>query len=91
MRQKAVKARVYGKVQGVFFRKSTLEQAIASDIQGWVRNVPDGTVEVHVQGEPEKVQELITWLHKGSEWSRVDQVITEDAELIETDRFYIQR
>jgi len=91
MSMMAVRARVYGKVQGVFFRKSTLEKAEALDIHGWVRNEADGTVSVHMQGNEQNVNALSSWLYKGSKWSRVEHVDLEKTELIETNRFYIER
>ena len=47
----ARKVRVYGRVQGVFFRAWPREQARALGIDGWIRNAPDGSVEAHIQGD----------------------------------------
>jgi acylphosphatase len=60
------RAIVSGQVQGVFFRKSTVDQATAiGGITGWVQNLPDGRVEVLLEGGRNKVEPLVAWLHQG--------------------------
>ncbi len=54
-----------GRVQGVFFRTSTLDQAIRLGLKGWVRNCPDGSVEVVAEGERKKIDNLVDWCHHG--------------------------
>ena len=56
---------VHGRVQGVFFRDSTRRRAQAAGVTGWVRNNPDGTVEVWLEGAPEAVDDLTAWLRDG--------------------------
>lgn len=75
----SVSARVHisGRVQGVWFRQSTKEQAVALGISGWCRNCPDGRVEALLQGEKDAVQLLIDWCHEGPRMARVDQVAVE--------------
>lgn len=66
---------ISGQVQGVWFRQSTLQQAQAlGDLWGWVRNLPDGRVEVLVAGELEKVKTLVDWCHRGPSTARVERV-----------------
>jgi acylphosphatase len=65
-------------VQGVFFRVNTRGQAQALGLHGWVRNLPDRTVEVWAQGPAERVAKLEAWLGLGSPKSRVDAVAAED-------------
>ena len=73
--------RVTGRVQGVFFRAWTVEQAKILGVNGWVRNAPDGSVEAHLQGDKWQVQRLIELLHRGPPSAEVDEVAVEDADL----------
>ena len=71
---KAFKATVSGKVQGVWFRDSTRQEAIKLKVTGWVKNIPDGTVYLEAEGEENNLKSLKRWLHLGSAHSRVDRV-----------------
>jgi acylphosphatase len=75
-------ARVEGRVQGVFFRDSTRREAQSLGLKGWVRNMPDGTVETVLQGNEENLQRMKEWLQVGSPHSIVTNVsykeITDD-------------
>ena len=62
---KRIYCRVYGRVQGVFFRASAREYANAIGVSGWVRNMPDGSVEGIIEGDSEKVNLMIEWCKKG--------------------------
>ena len=68
---------VHGKVQGVFFRYETKQAAIARGVSGWVRNLPDGTVEGVFEGPEESVKSLLAWCRQGPPESRVDKVDTD--------------
>lgn len=72
----AVRIIISGKVQGVFYRQSTKEKAIQLGIKGYVKNLPDETVEVVANGD--RVNELIDWCRKGPE----DAVVT-DVKVVE--------
>jgi acylphosphatase len=63
---------VSGKVQGVGFRQHTQEEAQRLELNGWVRNLADGRVEVLVEGEESAVRELERWLGRGPQAARVD-------------------
>ncbi|HLU20299.1 MAG TPA: acylphosphatase [Pusillimonas sp.] len=69
-----LEVRVTGRVQGVGFRAATVRQAHSLGVTGWVRNAPDGSVEVLVQGEPEQVDHMLSWLHKGPPAAKVTGV-----------------
>lgn len=70
----AVDFEVFGKVQGVFFRKFTQEQGTALGLRGWCMNTEEGTVKGSIEGEADKVEEMKTWLRtKGSPASRIDK------------------
>ena len=65
---------IEGRVQGVWFRDSTRKEAVSLGVLGWVRNLPDGTVEVLAEGPEDKVRDLITWCHHGPSSAVVSQV-----------------
>jgi acylphosphatase len=62
---------VSGRVQGVFFRSETRQEARRHAVSGWVRNLPDGRVEVVFEGEKEDVERLVEFCRKGSTGARV--------------------
>jgi len=66
---------VRGRVQGVGFRWFVHREASELELKGWVRNTEEGEVELVVAGEPERLAELRSSLHKGPRGSRVDKVI----------------
>jgi acylphosphatase len=65
---------VHGLVQGVWFRASTRDEAVRIGVGGWVRNLPDGTVEALFEGEKKKVEELVGWCHRGPSGAQVSKV-----------------
>jgi len=69
---------VTGKVQGVWFRASTKAEADKLGVQGWVKNLPDGRVEVLVCGEKAQVNLLEKWLHTGPRLAEVAEVVIEE-------------
>lgn len=73
---KAFRARIFGQVQGVGFRYSTQEKARRLGVKGYVRNLPDGCVEVYAEGENKSIKELLVWLKKGPPGAYVRQVDT---------------
>jgi acylphosphatase len=69
----AVNIIVHGKVQGVSFRASTQTKALALGIKGWVRNLPNYTVEVHAEGNRENLDKLIKWCQTGPPFAKVSK------------------
>jgi acylphosphatase len=63
-----------GDVQGVFFRDSCRSTAAEYGVHGWVRNLPDRTVEALFEGDPEPVDRLVAWAHAGPPAARVEDV-----------------
>lgn len=63
--------RVSGRVQGVFYRAYTKNQAQELGIKGWVRNVPGGGVEAVLEGERQKVGELVSLMKAGPDGSMI--------------------
>ncbi|MFP4000137.1 MAG: acylphosphatase [Desulfobacterales bacterium] len=63
--KKAVRAIISGRVQGVNYRMATSTAADRYGVAGWVRNVPDGTVEAYFEGDVESVDSMLDWCRKG--------------------------
>ncbi|HEX9776486.1 MAG TPA: acylphosphatase [Actinomycetota bacterium] len=72
--QRRVRLVVSGRVQGVFYRQSAVEQARALSLSGWVRNLPDGRVEAAVQGSGPAVERFVAWARVGPPAARVNEV-----------------
>jgi len=87
----ARQAVVSGRVQGVYYRASTQQQARRLAVAGWVRNRPDGSVEAWLEGAPDAVEALLAWMRRGPAGARVtDSTVTEtlprnDADFVVTD------
>ena len=71
---KHLNIKIYGQVQGVFFRVSAKEKAEELNIAGFVRNEPDGPVYVEAEGEKESLDEFLQWCKNGPEGAKVDKV-----------------
>jgi len=71
---------VSGRVQGVWYRGSTQQQAKILGVKGYARNLPDGSVEVVACGSNIKVNELRNWLLQGPNNAEVSAVLSEDTE-----------
>jgi acylphosphatase len=65
---------VKGRVQGVFYRASTKDEAERLGINGWVKNRNDGSVEILAEGDELVVRELIEWCKKGPPHAKVKEV-----------------
>lgn len=80
MAEVARNVRITGRVQGVFFRAWACEEAQTLGLTGWVRNCGDGSVEAHVEGEVDAVEEMLDLLREGPPGARVDHVEVETAD-----------
>jgi acylphosphatase len=67
---------VEGRVQGVFFRAHTSDEAIKLGLTGWVRNRPDGSVEAIIEGQEAAVKKMLQWFRQGSPYSLVAKIHT---------------
>ena len=75
--QSRVRLLIEGRVQGVFFRASAVEQATRLGVKGWIRNRRDGSVELLAEGENSAVGALVAWCHQGQPRARVERVHVE--------------
>ena len=77
-----IRRRVYvsGSVQGVFFRATCRDEAVARGVSGYASNLPDGRVEAIFEGDEGPVQSMIDWCHRGSDYADVRSVEVVDEE-----------
>jgi acylphosphatase len=69
-----VHVHITGRVQGVFFRASAEAEAKRLGLTGWVRNRPDGSVELVAEGSRTKLDDLVAWCRHGPPRAEVDDV-----------------
>jgi acylphosphatase len=72
-----VHIKIIGRVQGVYYRASTVQEAAKLGLTGWVRNCDDGSVEAIAEGPRPKLEELIAWCREGPPGARVSRVEVE--------------
>jgi acylphosphatase len=72
-----LKLTISGRVQGVCYRWFTRDTAVELGLTGWVRNLPDGTVEAVVEGEKDKLEQLLGWCRRGPDLARVTGIQSE--------------
>ncbi|MFY0601889.1 MAG: acylphosphatase [Cyclobacteriaceae bacterium] len=77
----ALSIQCIGKVQGVFFRVSTKSKADILNVNGWIRNEPDGSVLIHAEGSDDQVNKFLEWCRIGSQFARVDDVKIEGSNI----------
>ncbi|OGZ31557.1 MAG: hypothetical protein A3H02_02515 [Candidatus Niyogibacteria bacterium RIFCSPLOWO2_12_FULL_41_13] len=76
----AKKIRVFGRVQGIFFRHSSKIKANELGIRGYAQNREDGSVEIFVQGEDEAIENFVAWARKGPDSAEVKDIKIETIE-----------
>jgi len=69
--------RIYGHVQGVFFRDSARDEALRLGLSGHVRNLPDGTVELEAEGPQGSLEGLVSWCRHGPPAAAVERAEVE--------------
>jgi len=77
MKEFKIKIKVFGYVQGVFFRYTTRKIARKLGLTGFVKNLPDGTVYIEAQGPEDKLNELLAFSRKGPSHAQVKKVVHE--------------
>ena len=88
---KCVHIKVYGIVQGVFFRKFTQQKANQLGVKGYVRNAGDRTVEIEAEASSETIDSLISWCHHGPERAVVNKVEVTESPLKNFTSFEIRK
>lgn len=85
--------KISGRVQGVGFRHFTRQNARDLEINGWVKNMRDGTVETVLSGSPKDVETMIKRLQKGPISARVDDIMELESDAVNEDynRFSVRR
>jgi acylphosphatase len=79
---------VHGRVQGVGFRYYAQHEALKWDLTGWIKNNDDGTVELEVQGNEERVQSFMEKIKEGSPFAKVTKLEIEDIAPIPNEKTY---
>lgn len=82
---------VRGRVQGVAYRASTQQAAVARGLRGWVRNLNDGTVEVYALGTADQLADFSDWLWRGPRLAAVSAVDAQDCAVEACAGFEIRR
>ncbi len=82
---------VSGTVQGVMFRATTRDEARKRDVDGWVKNLPDGRVEAIFEGPERAVEGMVDFCHEGSPAARVEDVEVSYEQPAGEDGFRIRR
>ena len=82
---------VKGRVQGVWFRASTRDEARRLGINGFVENLPDGNVYLEAEGDEQALAQLLAWLETGPPLARVDAVEVDQGEFSSLGGFEIRR
>ena len=75
---RTVSFKITGKVQGVWFRAYSRDSALSLNIDGWVKNDPDGSVFGEAVGSEKNIEQFIHVLRKGSPSSRVEDILFEE-------------
>jgi acylphosphatase len=81
---------VKGRVQGVFFRQGCQREAVAMGVAGWIRNNYDGSVEAALEGDPDAVERVVSWMRVGPSGALVTDVDIIDEALVGEHTFRIR-
>ncbi len=88
---KHINVKIFGRVQGVWYRGSTRHKAISLGLKGFVCNRPDGSVYLEAEGEKAVLQALTAWCRRGPELARVEKVEVEEGEWQNFETFEVRR
>ena len=82
---------VKGRVQGVSFRFATHAKALKLQLTGWVKNLPNGDVQIEAEGNETNINTLIDWCYVGPPLAKVEEVIAEEIQVRDHRNFEIKR
>lgn len=83
---------IHGRVQGVWFRESMRREAERLGVAGWVKNLPDGTVEATIQADAATLETMLAWCRSGPPLARVDAIdLSEPSDGVDTLRGFEKR
>ena len=88
---KTVRLIIKGKVQGVFYRATAKDIADLTGVKGWVRNLPDDSVEITATASEETLQKFINWCKQGPPRATVEDVVVEELDLHDFNNFKVIR
>ncbi len=91
MEDKHLNLRIYGKVQGVWYRGSARNKALELGLRGFVRNEPDGSVYCEVEGPADRLERFVAWCKQGPPLAVVTEVDVEEGEWEGFQTFSIRR
>ncbi|WP_337543100.1 acylphosphatase [Mitsuokella jalaludinii] len=83
--------RATGRVQGVGFRRFVQQHASELGLTGWVRNMEDGSVEMEIQGDPEKIDKLSVLIREGNYFIKVKELKFEPVETVPNETRFVVR
>ncbi len=81
--------KIYGLVQGVFFRVTAQEQAEKLELVGFAENKPDGSVYIETEGEEKNLNQFVKWCNIGPTMARVEKVITTEGDIKNFSKFEV--
>jgi acylphosphatase len=87
--EKRYRLRIYGRVQGVWYRASAQRKAEELGLSGWVRNEADGSVSAEAQGPEAQLAAFVAWCRQGPPHAEVERVETEELALRENSRSFV--
>ncbi len=90
-KRKAYQISITGRVQNVGFRFHTQDEAVKLGINGFVKNMPDGSVFIEAEGPEPQLNKFISWCHKGPSWAKVFDIKIAEQPLMGYVTFEIKR
>jgi len=88
---KHLNIKIYGSVQGVFYRANAMETANTLGIKGFARNENDGSVYIEAEGESDVLKKFIEWCYMGPVRASVERVLKEEGDMKNYSNFVVQR